>query len=108
MEYKTIIDGNGNIVDLCVNFTNGLAQDFTMEEGHRAVERYSENFIKPFWNNSKWIESATDEEIKEWQEKNNSTLKEPSETEILQKQLLETQAIVATLQEQILLNGGIK
>lgn len=34
--------------------------------------------------------------------------KEPSETEILQKQLLETQAIVANLQEQILLNqnGG--
>lgn len=34
--------------------------------------------------------------------------KEPTETEILQKQLLETQAIVANLQEQILLNGGIK
>lgn len=34
--------------------------------------------------------------------------KEPTETEILQKQLLETQAIVANLQEQILLsqNGG--
>jgi hypothetical protein len=33
---------------------------------------------------------------------------EPTETEILQKQLLETQAIVANLQEQILLNqnGG--
>lgn len=34
--------------------------------------------------------------------------KEPTETEILQKQLLETQVIVANLQEQILLNqnGG--
>lgn len=31
--------------------------------------------------------------------------KEPTETEILQKQLLETQAIVANLQEQILLGG---
>ncbi|WP_428817309.1 hypothetical protein ACQR2L_13645 [Clostridium butyricum] len=70
MGYKTIVDFNGNIVDLCVKFINGLAQDFTIKEGHRAVERYSENFIKPFWNDSKWIESATEEEIEAWKEEN--------------------------------------
>ncbi|OSA88179.1 UNVERIFIED_ORG: hypothetical protein B2H93_18890, partial [Clostridium botulinum] len=70
------------------------------------------SLVKPKWDfeKEKWTEGATDEEIKEWEESNKSNPKEPTETEILQKQLLETQALVANLQEQILLkqNGGIK
>lgn len=67
-------------------------------------------YYKAKFDNDEWIEGATEEEIKEWQEKNKLKSKEPNETEILQKQLLETQSLVANLQEQILLkqNGGMK
>lgn len=77
MEYKTIVDKDGYVVDLCVIFINGQAQYFEIKEGQQAVEQYKENFIKPHWNGEKWEEKATEEEIKECQE-NNKTESKPS------------------------------
>ena len=108
MEYKTIVDTQGKIIDLCVMFINNEPQHYEILEGQQAVEMYKNNFIKPRWTGSAWIETATEEEIKELEESNKPKPKESTEIEILKKQLLETQAIVANLQEQILLNVGIK
>ncbi|OSA85786.1 UNVERIFIED_ORG: hypothetical protein B2H98_18445, partial [Clostridium botulinum] len=74
----------------------------------KPLNNYS--LVKPKWNFEKeeWIEGATQEEIKEWEEKNKPILKEPTENEVLLKQLLETQNLVLELQEQILLNKQIK
>lgn len=66
-------------------------------------------YIKPKWTGSEWIEGAIEEEIKEWEEKNKPKPKEPSETDLLQKQLLETQALVAELRYKTIVreNGGM-
>ncbi|OSA89088.1 UNVERIFIED_ORG: hypothetical protein B2H93_16665, partial [Clostridium botulinum] len=61
------------------------------------------SLVKPKWDfeKEKWTEGATDEEIKEWEESNKSNPKEPTETEILQRQLLETQNMLLELQYKL-------
>lgn len=106
---KIIIDKNGTeIRSIFVNENNEILYDeFVVTESMKIVDMYDRIYLKPKWDYEKqiWIEGATQEEIKE---ANKPANKEPTETEKLQKQLLETQAIVANLQEQILLNqnGG--
>lgn len=111
--FGIVIDSNGFKIEFISLDKNNEPEKYDLRDGEKIVTtdwNIANTMLKPKWESTtlSWIETATEEEIKEWQEKNNSTLKEPSETEILQKQLLETQAIVANLQEQILLNGGIK
>ncbi|AIY81573.1 hypothetical protein U728_1240 [Clostridium botulinum 202F] len=111
--HKTIIDNEGFIIEVCVLFINNNPQGFEITEDMKIVDRYTlgNELIKPKWDSDskKWIEGATDEEIKEWEEHNKPLSKESSETEILQKQLLETQALVAELRYKTILkeNGGI-
>lgn len=109
MEYKTIIDTEGNIIDLCVMFRNDKANCFEMAENYVAVDMLNKDFIKPKWTGVEWTEGATQDEIKEWEERNKPKPKEPTETELLQKQLLETQALVAELRYKSILkeNGGM-
>lgn len=40
--------------------------------------------VKPKWNGKEWVEGATEEEIKEWEEANKPIPQEPNEMEILQ------------------------
>ncbi len=102
MEYKTIINKtNGKIIDLCVMFIDGEAQYFEIKNNYIAVERYKSNFVKPKWVGTGWIEEATEEEIQKWEESNNPVEKEPTETEILQRQLLETQNMLLELQYKL-------
>ncbi|MBN1055677.1 hypothetical protein DVW05_10020 [Clostridium botulinum] len=101
MEYKTIIDTEGNIIDLCVMFRNDKANYFEMAENYVAVDMLNKDFIKPKWTGVEWTEGATQDEIKEWEEANKPVEKEPSETEILQKQLLETQNMLLELQYKL-------
>ena len=108
---KSIVDLNGNIIYshiLMDENNNILFSDIEIKitKDMQIVDMYDKTYAKPKWTGMEWVESATEEEIKEWDESNKP--KESTEVEILQKQLLETQAIVANLQEQILLNGGIK
>lgn len=85
MKYKTIVDANGNIVDLCVIFKNDKAEYFKIEKGQQAVELYAEHYIKPNWNGTKWIEGATEEEIQAWQEENKIIKKPTTEEEMLKQ-----------------------
>lgn len=92
MEYKTIIDDNEDIIDLCIMFINGKPQDFEMKENYKAVELYKDNYVKPKYNKNKWIESATEEEIKVWQEENKIENEEPTENDILIANLIKANA----------------
>ena len=78
MEYKSIVDVNGNLIDRCVMFIENKPQNFTLENYMLAVEYYDQQFLKPKWNGSKWIETATDEELKENEEQNQKENVEPS------------------------------
>ncbi|NFO41097.1 hypothetical protein FDB42_13535 [Clostridium botulinum] len=103
VEYKTIIDNKNNIVQECVLFIDGIAKDYIIKGNQIIVEFLDKTYIKPQWvfDKEEWVEGATDEEIKEWEEKNKPVEKEPTETEILQKQLLETQNLVLELQYKL-------
>lgn len=117
MEYKTIINNNGDIVDKCVLFINGMAQNFEIEECQEAVVLCTKNFIKPHWDDQEWTEGATEEEIKVWQEEN-MVVEEPSEDKVLlsnillenatlKQQMAEQQELTASLLLQIAeLKGG--
>ena len=70
IEYKTIIDKDGYVVDLCVMFINGKAQFFEIKEGQQTVDRYKGNFIKPKLENDSWIETANEDYIKQWEIEN--------------------------------------
>ncbi len=102
-EYKTIIDKNGCVVDSCVLFIDNNPKYFELIEDMQIVDMYNGNLLKPKWDFEKeeWIESATQDEIKEWEEKNKPVEKEPTETEILQRQLLETQNMLLELQYKL-------
>ena len=110
---KSIVDLNGNIIYshiLMDENNNILFSDIEIKitKDMQIVDMYDKTYVKPKWTGVKWIETATEEEIKELEESNKPKPKESTEIEILKKQLLETQAIVANLQEQILLNVEIK
>ncbi|MBY6816476.1 hypothetical protein HYH38_08245 [Clostridium botulinum] len=103
VEYKTIIDNKNNIVQECVLFIDGIAKDYIIKGNQIIVEFLDKTYINPKWDFEKeeWVEGATDEEIKEWEEKNKPVEKEPTETEILQRQLLETQNMLLELQYKL-------
>ncbi|EES48727.1 hypothetical protein NE172_15240 [Clostridium botulinum] len=103
--HKTIIDNQGVIIEKCVLFIDNKSHEFEITEDMKIVDRYTldNELIKPKWDfdNKKWIESATEEEIQEWEELNKLNPKEPNEVEQLQKQLLETQNMVLELQYKL-------
>lgn len=98
-EHKTIVDNNGYVVEKCVLFIGGVSQNFNIEEGQEVVEYCNENYIKPKWNGSEWIEDATDEEIQAWKEEN-KVVQEPTLQETLNAQLSQQNAEMQVQLEQ--------
>ncbi|NFN80297.1 hypothetical protein FDF86_15385 [Clostridium botulinum] len=100
----TVVDNSGYILINCIEKEKTTDENICI----KPLNNYS--LVKPKWDFEKeeWIEGATQEEIQEWKEKNNPKPVQPNETDLLQKQLLETQNLVLELQEQILLNKQIK
>lgn len=65
-------------------------------------------YIKPKLVNSKWVEGATPEEIKAWEEAN-QLIAEPDKTEVRLSQIEEAIGMLATqTAKNTLLNGGIR
>ena len=65
-------------------------------------------YIKPKLVNSKWVEGATPEEIKVWEEAN-QLIAEPDKIEVKLSQIEEAIGILATqTAKNTLLNGGIR
>ncbi|WP_321994376.1 hypothetical protein [Clostridium butyricum] len=106
-EYKSIIDSNGNMICNCVLFIEDIPQCFVINEEYKSVDFCMENFVKPKWNGQEWIESATEEEIEAWNEKN-EVVKKPTEQQILNAQLLNQNAnLQLQIEQQKQLNAQI-
>ncbi|NFG23190.1 hypothetical protein FDF11_04590 [Clostridium botulinum] len=93
----TVVDNSGYILINCIEKEKMTDENICVNP----LNNYS--LVKPKWNfdNEKWTEGATQDEIKEWEESNKPKPKEPTETEILQKQLLETQNMLVELQYKL-------
>ncbi|MCS6103567.1 hypothetical protein DWV12_14760 [Clostridium botulinum] len=102
---KIIVDKNGFAVrNVFVNDEMEiLFDDFILDDNMQIVDMYDKTYIKSKWDfdNEEWTEGATQEEIKEREESNKPKPQEPTETELLQKQLLETQKLVLELQYKL-------
>ena len=110
MEYRKIIDENGFVIDNCIIFINNIPQNFEMKDTYSSVtKRFDKEYIKPRWDGSKWIESATEEEIQAWQEENKIIKNtQPTEQEKLNAKLLQQNAeIQIQLEEQKAFNAQI-
>ncbi|WP_061343011.1 hypothetical protein, partial [Clostridium botulinum] len=97
--HKVLVNNEGFVVEECVLLKDNVVQNIEKQEGQFLVNYYDKKYIKPKWDfeKEKWTEGATQEEIKEWEEESKPIPKEPTKEELLEKQLLETQALVAEL-----------
>ncbi|NFE74379.1 hypothetical protein FDC27_08825 [Clostridium botulinum] len=109
--HKVLVNNEGFVVEECVLLKDNVVQNIEIQEGQFLVNYYDKKYIKPKWDfeKEKWTEGATEEEIQEWEESNKPKPVQPTEIEVLQKQLLETQALVAELKYKSILkeNGGM-
>ncbi|NFH88619.1 hypothetical protein FDA33_00025 [Clostridium botulinum] len=101
----SVVDSNGYILINCIEKEKTTDENICV----KPLNNYS--LVKPKWdfNKEEWSEGATQEEIQEWEESNKPLPKEPTETDLLKQQLLETQALVAELRYKNILkeNGGV-
>jgi hypothetical protein len=67
-ENKTIIDSSGYVIDLSVLLKDGKPYDFLLEEGQQLVKCPTVTYVKPKWNGSDWVETATQEEIDDFKQ----------------------------------------
>ncbi len=108
----SIINNTGFLVSPLELMEDNKLLTYELEENEKIVPKLNDfSLIKPRWNGTEWVESATKEEIQAYQEENTTTEKEPSEQEKLNAQLLEEiaqQKIVNTqlMQEIASLKGG--
>lgn len=76
----TVIDNDGFIVDYCVN------DNYKCKNNQQKVKQYlgfnTLKLVKPRWNGTEWIEGATEEEIKAWENKNKINSKSSLEERI--------------------------
>ncbi|NFE72532.1 hypothetical protein FC758_01125 [Clostridium botulinum] len=79
----SVVDSNGYILINCIEKEKTADENICV----KPLNNYS--LVKPKWDfdNTKWIEGVTEEEIKEWEEKNKPKPKEPSETDLLKIEL---------------------
>lgn len=104
-EYKSIIDYEGNLIEKCVLFVNGVSQFFELKEEEQAVERINNNMLKPHYVDGKWIETATQEELNEAYPVINM---QPTADEILRAKLIKDNAdMQLQLAQQQKLNADI-
>lgn len=96
LKLVTIIDTNGYITNRCVDKNKVKTYDIAVP----ICNNY--DILKPKWNGSEWVESATEEEVKAWQEKNKKEedLQITEEQQLLSTVLLENAEIKEQLKEQ--------
>lgn len=67
------------------------------------VNADSVGFIKPLWNGKEWEESATPQEIAEWNEQHPVPVPVPTDVEILQEQVTDLQLALCEQYEENLM-----
>lgn len=95
-EIVTIIDKNGYILEWC------RQKSKVREEEMYCPVFNNYNLVRPRWNGSTWIEGATEEEIKAWQEENKivENTQPTEEQQLLSTVILENAEIKEQLKEQ--------
>lgn len=62
-KYYHVVDSNGFQIEF-VLVVDGEIQHYTLKDGERLIDsQLSDGLLKPRWNGSEWIESATMEEV---------------------------------------------
>lgn len=108
MKYCCVIKEN-KYKDFVIVNDDGTVQYYELQDGEELVETMpptmktdagSIGFIFPVWDGDKWIESATAEEIAEWDAEHPAPVPVPTDIEILQKENRLLKAQVSALAEQ--------
>lgn len=109
---KTIINNQGYVTQLCVDYIKDEPQFYILKEDEQAVELLNKTqningnsvfYLKPRFINGVWIETATEEELNE---KYFKLKYEPTEQQVLNAKLLQDNAnMQIELEEQKKLNA---
>lgn len=88
---KSIVDLNGNIIysHILMDENNNILFsniEIKITKDMQIVDMYDKSYVTPKWNGTRWIEGATDEEIKVWREEN-KVVKTPTTEELLLKEI---------------------
>ncbi|MBB6218172.1 hypothetical protein HNQ80_004312 [Anaerosolibacter carboniphilus] len=107
MDYRQAIVDGENLVEV-VNVIDEKVQYYTLKDGEFLVEDLSfQGMLKPKWNGSVWVESATQEEIDEHNYVPPQPLSEIEQLKI-NNQILAQSIYDLTNIIEIMLQGGIE
>lgn len=69
MQTVCVIDQNKMYVDFVVKNEDGSLIGYELQSGETVVKTSAPNmkFLRPKWDGSQWVETATAEEIEEWE-----------------------------------------
>ena len=107
MKNVSIINTNG----FCVSRTEltddeGNLLTYELKKGESIVEKIRDaTLIYPKWNGSQWIEGATEEEIKAWNEEN-KIIKQPTTEEKMLKQIADLK--IDNMKKNTIINNTLK
>lgn len=110
--FGIVIDENGYKVEFVTLNENNIPEGYILKDGESIVTNdwnIANTMLKPKWESTtlSWIETATEEEIKAWNEKN-KVIQKPTEQQILNAQLLQQNAnLQLEIEQQKQLNARI-
>ncbi|WP_321993886.1 hypothetical protein [Clostridium butyricum] len=110
--FGIVIDENGYKVEFVTLNENNIPEGYILKDGESIIKQkwsIANNMLKPKWEstNLEWIEAATEEEIKAWNEKN-KVMQKPTEQQTLNAQLLQQNAnLQLEIEQQKQLNAQI-
>lgn len=110
--FGIVIDENGYKVEFVTLNENKIPEGYILKDGESIVTNdwnIANTMLKPKWESTtlSWIETATEEEIKAWNEKN-KVIQKPTEQQILNAQLLQQNAnLQLEIEQQKQLNAQI-
>lgn len=110
--FGIVIDENGYKVEFVTLNENNIPEGYVLKDGESIIKQkwsIANNMLKPKWEstNLEWIETATEEEIKAWNEKN-KVMQKPTEQQTLNAQLLQQNAnLQLEIEQQKQLNAQI-
>lgn len=110
--FGIVIDENGYKVEFVTLNENNIPEGYILKDGESIVTNdwnIANTVLKPKWESTtlSWIETATEEEIKAWNEKN-KVIQKPTEQQILNAQLLQQNAnLQLEIEQQKQLNAQI-
>lgn len=110
--FGIVIDENGYKVEFVTLNENNIPEGYILKDGESIIKQkwsIANNMLKPKWEstNLEWIETATEEEIKAWNEKN-KVMQKPTEQQTLNAQLLQQNAnLQLEIEQQKQLNAQI-